>query len=121
MNHLHNACESVDASVFSSDMLFDDERRAELKEYIGRWTRAIKQHEAGEAPAVTEPPVYVVVCQNDKPHPRWGKDEGGPIVHETYTRGATLEAARKRSAMFEQHGACRVARLVFEDIDGRPL
>lgn len=47
-NHLHDACESIDASVFSSDMLFDDERRAMLNEYLGRWNRAIQEHEAPE-------------------------------------------------------------------------
>lgn len=60
-------------------------------------------------------PIYVVVCQNDKAHPRWGVDAGGPLVHEQYTRTATLENARDRCAVMEQHGACRVARLVFED------
>lgn len=48
MNHLERACEQIDASVFSSDMLFDDERRAMLKEYLQRWTRAVDEHEAGE-------------------------------------------------------------------------
>lgn len=45
MNHMENACEAIDASVFSSDMLFDDERREILKEYIARWSRAIQSHE----------------------------------------------------------------------------
>lgn len=45
MNHLENDCEGIDASVFSSDMLFNDEQRAMLKRYIGRWVRAIEQHE----------------------------------------------------------------------------
>lgn len=48
MNYLERDCESIDASVFSSDMLFDDDRRKMLKDYIGRWTRAISEHEAGE-------------------------------------------------------------------------
>ena len=45
MSHMEEACESIDASVFSSDMLFDDERREMLKNYIGRWSRAIEEHE----------------------------------------------------------------------------
>jgi hypothetical protein len=45
MKHLERDCEGIDATVFSSDMLFDDERRKMLKEYVGRWTRAIEQHE----------------------------------------------------------------------------
>lgn len=64
-----------------------------------------------------EPDIFVVVCQNDRPHPRWGVDEGGPLVHETYTRQATREAAQKRAAQMERYGACRIARLVFEDND----
>jgi hypothetical protein len=48
MKHLENNCEGIDASVFSSDMLFDDERRNMLKSYIGRWVRAIEQHEKFE-------------------------------------------------------------------------
>lgn len=62
--------------------------------------------------------IYVVVCQNDKPHPRWGVDEGGPLVHEQYTRTATLENMQKRAAQMEAHGACRIARLVFEGEPG---
>lgn len=68
-----------------------------------------------------EPPIYVVVCANDKPHPRWGADPHGALVHETYVQQATLDNARKRFGTFEQWGSCRVARLVFEDVDGRPL
>lgn len=48
MNYLEKACEEIDASVFSSDMLFDDARRAMLKNYLGRWTRAIAEHEHSE-------------------------------------------------------------------------
>lgn len=70
-------------------------------------------------------PIYVVVCQNDKPHPRWGVDESGPIVYEQYTRTATLENARARAAVLEASGACRVGRVVFEDepafsVEGQP-
>lgn len=61
-----------------------------------------------------EPEIWVVVCQNDKPHPRWGMDEGGPLVHETYTRKATREEAMRRAAALEHQGACRIARLVFD-------
>lgn len=47
--HLHSACESVDASVFSGDVLYDDNSRNKLKEYMGRWQRAIAEHERTEA------------------------------------------------------------------------
>lgn len=69
---------------------------------------------------MSEAPIYVVVCQNDKVHPRWGVDEHGPIVFETYTRDATRENAQKRAAQMEQYGACRIARLVFDDEPAQP-
>ena len=59
-------------------------------------------------------PIYVVVSQNDKAHPRWGVDKDGPIVHESYT-SMTLEQAQARAARMESSGACRVGRVVFED------
>lgn len=68
--------------------------------------------------SAAEPPIYVVVCANDKPHPRWGVDKGGPIVHEVYVKDATLEAAKARAGVMEQHGACRIGRVVFEDEPG---
>lgn len=50
----------IDASVFSGDLLWDDGQRAMLKDYIGRWTRAIAAHEASEqkdvAPVVPPAP-----------------------------------------------------------------
>lgn len=64
-----------------------------------------------------EAPIYVVVCENDQPSRYSGKvDDGGPIVWERYTRGASLAAARADAAKLSRNnGACRVARLVFED------
>lgn len=50
-HHLEKNCEGVDASVFSGDVLYDDESRAELKNYIGRWTRAIAEYEGAAAQA----------------------------------------------------------------------
>jgi hypothetical protein len=61
-----------------------------------------------------EPPIYVVVCQNDKPHHRYGPDPDGPIVREQYVREATLEKACKRAAAMEMYGACRVGRIAFD-------
>ena len=49
MNHLEQACEGVDAAVFSGDALVDDASRAVLKEYVERWARAIREHEAANA------------------------------------------------------------------------
>jgi hypothetical protein len=65
-------------------------------------------------------PIYVVVCENSKPGLDGAVDDGGPIVWETYTRDATLHAAQLTAGNVEKHGygACRVARLVFEDDPG---
>ena len=54
MNHLEQACEEVDASVFSSDMMFDPERYAMFKEYLVRWTRAVEEHDKVEALEATQ-------------------------------------------------------------------
>jgi hypothetical protein len=43
--YLEKACEDIDASVYSSDMLFDDGCRVALREYAERWLRAIDEHE----------------------------------------------------------------------------
>lgn len=65
---------------------------------------------------IPEPDIWVVVCQNDKPWRTGAEpDPHGPIVHETYIRMASLEEAMKRAAISERMGACRIARLVFED------
>lgn len=63
-------------------------------------------------------PIYVVVCANDKPHPRWGVDARGALVHETYVADATLKKQQQRAALMEAHGACRVGRVVFEGEPG---
>ena len=46
-HHYEEACESVDASVFSGDLLYTG--LAEFKEYLGRWNRAVAEHERIEA------------------------------------------------------------------------
>jgi hypothetical protein len=43
--HLHRNCEGIDAAVFNGDLLFDADKRDLLKEYMGRWLRAIEAHE----------------------------------------------------------------------------
>lgn len=47
--YLHKACEEVDASIFSGDVLYSDAERKDLREYVERWLRAINEHEATEA------------------------------------------------------------------------
>lgn len=49
--HLLDACESVDAAVFSGDVIWDDNSRTQLKGYVQRWQRAIAEHERTEADA----------------------------------------------------------------------
>lgn len=50
-------------------------------------------------------------------------NDGGPIAHETEIgAGSSIEKARERAAMMERRwGPCRIARLVFEDQQGKPL
>lgn len=72
-------------------------------------------------PAVDAAPIYVILCQNDQPSQISGEvDDGGPIVWEQYARhGASLEAVRAQAEKLSpRHGACRVARLVFEGQPG---
>lgn len=38
-----DACESIDASVFSGELLFDEESVNELERYVQRWQRAIDE------------------------------------------------------------------------------
>lgn len=38
-----DACESIDAAVFTGTLLLNEESIAGLEEYIGRWQRAIEQ------------------------------------------------------------------------------
>ena len=59
-------------------------------------------------------PIYVVASTGGAP--RGDNTSGGPIVMETEVDGATLAQATHRAATLERRfGACRVARLVFED------
>lgn len=67
-----------------------------------------------------EPAIYIVVAQNDKTHRVCNghayTDDGGPLVFEQYTRQGSLAETQQRAAGLERrYGACRIARLVFED------
>jgi len=44
MNHLENALDSVDACIFSSDLLNEDTNRDILKHHLERWTRALNTY-----------------------------------------------------------------------------
>lgn len=85
MNHLEKNCEGIDASVFSSDMLFDDEQRAMLKTYLGRWQRAVDEHErleAGEQPGPVGVPANVMAALDRMCQP----------LHESRLSGETAAA-----------------------------
>lgn len=43
-NYLRDACEEIDAAIFSGDALYTSFE--ELKEYVYTWDRTLKQHEA---------------------------------------------------------------------------
>jgi len=67
-----------------------------------------------------EPDIWVVVCSDDRGQYSTPEERGVPIVMETPVEGATREAAMKRAGELEKrYGACRIARLVFED-QGEP-
>ena len=80
--------------------------------------------------STTEAPIYVVVSTDDL-NAKWRERalaedpnrKPNPIVLETNVIGSTLERELSRAAQMEAsgYGACRVARLVFEDVDGVPL
>lgn len=61
MNWIETPCEQIDAAVFTGEALWFDEQRAMLKDYIGRWQRAIREHEeanpdAGQDDSPPPPP-----------------------------------------------------------------
>ena len=41
-----NACEEIDASIFSGDEFIDAKARAELREYMARWERGLKEFDS---------------------------------------------------------------------------
>jgi len=43
---LRDACEAVDAALFTGDALFDSDTRLSLKDYVERWQKAINEHES---------------------------------------------------------------------------
>lgn len=78
--------------------------------------------------STTEAPIYVVLSSHggsgySSGHGGEPKNPGGPIVHESDVGdGTTLDKAQERAAMLERgFGPCRIGRVVFEDVDGRPL
>lgn len=43
-----DACESIDAAVFSGDVLYQPKSLDVLRDYVSRWDAAIKKHDAQE-------------------------------------------------------------------------
>jgi hypothetical protein len=43
--YLKDACEELDAGVFTGDVLFNTEERHEFAAYLTRWMKAVKDHE----------------------------------------------------------------------------
>ena len=78
--------------------------------------------------SAAEAPIYVVLSSHGGEGYSSGRDgepadKGGPIVHETDVgAGSSLEKSKARAGMLDrQWGPCRIGRIVFEDVDGRPL
>ncbi len=72
--------------------------------------------------SAAEPEIWVVVSSDDLiPKYRDRPENAGrvpnPIVFETNVTGATKESAQQRAALAERqgYGACRIARLVFDE------
>ena len=95
--HLLDACESVDAAVFSGDVIWDDNSRTQLKGYVERWQRAIAEHERTEADAAEQAasgndafseavkafdldPADVLVSQPSAFTGDFGKTNPGPVI-----------------------------------------
>jgi hypothetical protein len=75
------------------------------------------------APQADDGAIYVVVAENDQPVTGASgifQEQGGPIVLETYARGASLQRAQtRRDQLAGRYGRCRIAKLVFVDDEGR--
>lgn len=66
--------------------------------------------------AATQPEIWVVVCSDDRGQYSTPENRGEPIVMETTINGATRDLALQRAAQLEgRYGACRIARLQFDD------
>jgi hypothetical protein len=57
-SYLKDACEQIDAGIFSGDVLEFPENREGLHTYLDRWVKALHDYEQGAASASPEPEVY---------------------------------------------------------------
>lgn len=46
--HVEDACETLDAAIFSGDVIYNDVERKELRAYVERWMRAIDKEDADQ-------------------------------------------------------------------------
>ncbi len=53
-NHLKEACESIDASMFSADTFLTATNREELRVYMGRWMRGLRKWDKQATDAIEE-------------------------------------------------------------------
>ena len=52
-HHHHDACDRMDACVFTGDILYTKESLEQFKEYVARWSRAIQEAEEDESRLIT--------------------------------------------------------------------
>lgn len=89
--YLEELCDGIDAAVFSGDVLYSDEERKELAEYIARWSNAIGEHEAIAAAeqatlcascarANVDCPVYPQQTASCVEHRPSSKQQAGPVA-----------------------------------------
>lgn len=59
-NEVLDACETIDAAVFSGDILHVDAEREALNAYAERWMRAFCEHEGAEGESMQDEPLPTV-------------------------------------------------------------
>ncbi len=52
--HVDKECDTLDASVFSGDFLYNKENREEFQAYLGRWSRKLQSVRENELKEVKE-------------------------------------------------------------------
>lgn len=46
--YLEQACEDIDAGIFTGDVLYQPDQMAHLEQYVGRWQRAIAERKSNQ-------------------------------------------------------------------------
>lgn len=47
--HLEDVCDTLDAAIFTGDVIHNDAERKELRSYVERWLCAIDKEDAAQA------------------------------------------------------------------------